>query len=72
MGWIKQQKLRKLREQGLSMIHDGLLVQLEHAQWHLALPDLPEKDRQYWKVLQDVTKYWSEEAQKALNGQLHF
>ena len=69
---IKRHKLRKQREQGLKMIYDGLMVQLEQARFMADVQDLPDSIRAFWHARYKTLKYWAEEAKAAMEGRLHF
>ncbi len=69
---IKRHKLRKQREQGLKMIYDGLMVQLEQARGMADIQEYSDSMRAFWDARYKTLKYWTEEAKAAMEGRLHF
>ena len=56
------------------MIHEGMKIQLEQANWHLNENILsPEsKEYEFWRSRHHLLEYWIRETEKAINGKLHY
>lgn len=71
---VKQIKLNQNRIQGLSMINDGMEVQIDHfkarSQW--LENDGKEADAKICEAQLRVLLYWKAEVEKALEGELHY
>ena len=71
LGFNKRKKQRQYIE-GLSMLEDGIKVQLSQAEWHLGFNDLTEEEKIRWEALKKHCEYVLQEIKDIWDGKLHY
>lgn len=70
---MKDKKLRKRQAEGLLLIRDGMQVQLNQYKWRQGNDnDVNNPQTAVYNTAIKMLEYWIAEADKALNGELHF
>lgn len=70
-GFVKRKKQRQYIE-GLSMLEDGIKVQLRQAEYRLQNKDLSEKEKITLETLRKHCQYVLEQINDIWDGKLHY
>ena len=71
---FESKKAKKQRQyiEGLTMLEDGIEVQLRQAEWHLGFNDLTEEEKIRWETLKKHCEYVLNEIKDIWDGKKHY